>query len=667
MKSMPASPMKHAEFRKNASRERTLEERHLQSMVAAMGTPGRIALCLPLVVLLACDRRETIVVGASAHAQSNTAPRSSAPAAPRPHVARSGCDRPVPVYENGRENGAVCADDAAAEHLTVVDLSNDWAPWVFDGHEGQPAVRYRPNYIRLADERATETGDAINPEEQNLELYGVFPTFRVLRARSADQEVRQCHAGIDDEPLRSFAGIIHRRNRQDLAASPNLVRTADSLRRQLQAEATRRHLTTIDELASDTRMGAMLERYREADGWIRIIRTVQAHLRCDRMLGRATDGVFDQATSRALTTWQRRNMLVSKGYFDEHSRDFMLLSSDERGYQAMLRTLRERVVDATGLIEDGSAAASYGKVFGRDLNAPEIEATAVLGALPNAAPDRISETTEAAARALGFTDPAATFAWLDAHPDLAHTRVAVPLPALPPYYSEHMDLRAEIDRGDVRRGRNEEGDRRPNTTVFVRYEGRDIPLVRWSTTIGGYQSELLPDGTIGTRYKESPAGPRIWRDVVAAPAWMPPPTTPDDELVSQGRPNRSLVGPGYRSAYGLLMVMHHEVLPPGRDGLPRFRDEGVRSHGSVSYHSILGGFSHGCHRLFNHLALRLGGFLVRHRHHAVRGPMNVEYARTLLIDGAEQSLRVDSRGYLYELTPPVEMNVLEGTVHGRRR
>lgn len=560
----------------------------------------------------------------------------------------------------------MCEDEAGARGLTVLDLGSDWAPWVFDGHEGRPAAQYRRTYVRLADEHGSEEGNNIDPEQQNLELYGIFPTFRVLLQRATATTVHACHHAIDDGALRRFEGVLNRRNQNHAAASPNLARNVDSMRRQLDREVARRRLASVDELADDPRMGAMYARFREADGWMQIIRTLQQHLRCDGMLGAARDGVFDGATSRALTNWQRRNMLVSRGYFDEHSRDVMLLSSEERVFRGVLRALRERVVDATGLVEDGTAAGEFGTVLGRDLDAPELHAMASMGPMPDASPDRISPATEAAARALGWTTPEATFAALSSRRDLRHLRVAVQLPPLPPYYSSHMDLRAEIDRGDVRPSGNRPTDRRPTTVVYVRHEGRDIPLFRWNTTIGGYQNELMPDGTVENRYKESPAGPRIWRDVIAGPSWLPPSTTPDDELIARDRPNRSIVGPGYRSAYGLLMVMHHRVLPPGRDGQPRFDDEGVRSHGSVSYHSILGGFSHGCHRLFNHLALRLGGFLVRHRNHVVRGQQPVEYERLLLIDGAQEELRVETRGYLYELTPPVDVNVLPGTDRRRR-
>lgn len=606
---------------------------------------------------------------ASAQAPSPTPTSSTTPAVPAPSTrapADAGaCSDPVPVFRDGRPDGRVCPERAAEQGLTIVDLSDDFAPFVFRAPRGHEEVEYRATYVALADEQDVDEDGNQVADEPYLELFGVFPTFRVHRTRLADDTIARCHAGIDDTPLDRFAGVL-RRSGPEATNTEALSRNARAQRTQLEREAARRSLPSIDALGDDPRYGAQLTRLREAEGLLEIIATMQKHLACEGLLPRYREGIFDTVTSRALTMWQRKNMLVSRGYFDEHSRNVMKAPYDERLFLGVLRTLRERVVDATGLIEDGTASARSGTVVGRHLNAPELEATHALGALPNGAPDLISAATDAAAKALGLTDPEAARAFLRDHPT-RRLRVALPLPPPPDYHTPQMELRAEIDRGDVRRGRNQPGDRRPTTTVYVRANGRDIPLVRWSTTIGGYQDERLEDGTIVTRYKESPAGERIWRDVVAAPAWLPPPTTPDDDLVGRaGRVNRALMGPSYRSAYGLLMVMHHKVLPPGRDGLPRFQDEGVRSHGSVSYHSMLSGFSHGCHRLFNHLALRLGAFLVRHRAHAVRGNQDANYSRVVVINEAPVSVHVESRGYLYELTPPVPVNVLEGTVHGRR-
>ncbi|MEM9189893.1 MAG: hypothetical protein AAGF12_11995 [Myxococcota bacterium] len=199
-------------------------------------------------------------------------------------------------------------------------------------------------------------------------------------------------------------------------------------------------------------------------------------------------------------------------------------------------------------------------------------------------------------------------------------------------------------------------------TLYADTDQGEVALVRWSTTIGGWKSELDAEGNVGLRYKESPAGPRIWRDVIASPAWLPPPPTPDDDLIRNGRPDYGLFGPGYRSAYGLTMVMHHKVIPT--DDEPRFADEGIRAHGSVSYRSILRGTSHGCHRLYNHLAVRLSSFLVDHRNHVRHGAIPANFARTMVHEGEEMSFRIRSRGYRFELTPPVEVEVLEGRIRG---
>src|SRR5690606_16122438 len=97
------------------------------------------------------------------------------------------------------------------------------------------------------------------------------------------------------------------------------------------------------------------------------------------------------------------------------------------------------------------------------------------------------------------------------------------------------------------------------------------------------------------------------------------------------------------------------------------------SHGSVSYRSILRGYSHGCHRLFNHLAVQMTSFVLRHRRHVVRGRIPALFRRELQPEPDAETgelpppvtLEIDTRGFLFELTPPVPVNVLEGRVRGR--
>lgn len=194
--------------------------------------------------------------------------------------------------------------------------------------------------------------------------------------------------------------------------------------------------------------------------------------------------------------------------------------------------------------------------------------------------------------------------------------------------------------------------------------------MRWATTIGGWKKERTEDGEVALKYKQSDVGDRVWRQIIAAPAWLPPDSTPESDLVHEDRDGnlvlkRDLVQPGHRNAYGLVMLIHDQEVDKG--GKTTWIDRGIRTHGSVDYGSIQKGTSHGCHRLYNQLALRLSGFLLQHRTSVRRGKMEVGYHRTLAID--EQTIEVDVpvRGYLYELDPPVPVRVLEGRIAGEEQ
>jgi hypothetical protein len=236
-----------------------------------------------------------------------------------------------------------------------------------------------------------------------------------------------------------------------------------------------------------------------------------------------------------------------------------------------------------------------------------------------------------------------------------------------------MALAVEIDRGDVwyelptRRGPIAH---RPTLTLYASTpDGGDIALVHWPTTIGGWKKEQWRGGRVGLRYKNSDVGTRLWRDLVVSPAWLPPPQTPARALVQRASgprrwlPDTDLVGPGYASAYGLVMLVHHRrVEGPSGDV---WYDNGIRTHGTVSYHSILRSDSHGCHRLFNHSALQLASFLLRHRQHVAHGVQAKPFTHEFTWRGLTMKLPIPYRGFVFELTPPVEVDVLEGTLRGR--
>ncbi len=552
---------------------------------------------------------------------------AAAPAAPVKRVlapSRAGCDV-VPVFAAGEAAGSVCSEDAAREGLTVVDLSDAWTPRVFvPGGDKSTAPEYRAKYLELASQPSGDLG-----------LHGVPPNVSILAKRLTDDKRRACAADVQRTPLT-----------------------------EVQAEVGR---------AADDRSRAEALKKAESKAPLGVI---QAELACAGLLKpSAATGRLGQTTHAALEAFRRRNMIIGAG-LDADTVHALSLGGEEVAFRALLRGLRERVADAAGLLEDGSASQKSALVVGREL---DLTRFAPLGAeaIGGGAPDLVDEATDAAARELGWTSPEAARAFLAPRAaDLRGLRVAVRLPAAPAYHSGAMDLRVEIDRGDVfydapgeaAAARRKLGPPRgASFVVYARHEGQDIPLMRWATTIGGWKKDRSEDGEITLKYKASDVGDRVWRQVIAAPAWMPPDSTPELDLLHEDKDGnvslkRDLIQPGYRNAYGLVMLIHEE--PVVRGDKTTWADHGIRTHGSVDYRSIKRGTSHGCHRLHNQLALRLSGFLLQHRQHVRRGKLRTEYRRTL--EWNEQSIEFDvpTRGYLYELDPPVPVRVLEGRVLG---
>jgi hypothetical protein len=109
----------------------------------------------------------------------------------------------------------------------------------------------------------------------------------------------------------------------------------------------------------------------------------------------------------------------------------------------------------------------------------------------------------------------------------------------------------------------------------------------------------------------------------------------------------------------LVAFFHHRALATS-GGAPSYDDIEIRTHGSGNYRSILRGNSHGCHRLFNHLALRLGSFVLAHTAFERRGTIEERYRRVVVWKEHTVTLRAEARGYRYELTPPIPVDVLPG-------
>src|SRR3569623_713879 len=533
---------------------------------------------LASVVTVACSSSDH-------HAATRLVPVAAPGSTPAAHA---DCAEPVSVFDRGREQPPACSVPATTP---TVDLRAAWTPVLFAVQPDGTAPEFRPSYLALAREQGLD-GKPLPPNIGLTELYGIVPSFAIVRARFGEAARYACRAKIDPAPLAKLT----RPYGEELAVNVKLSNHQRDL------------------------LGAVLERVR-----------VQRNL-------------ADYAP---------------------------LAPARELGVRCALRVLRERVGDATGLIEDGTAGKGEQAVLGRMLD--PVAMRTVHGQdkpLANAAPDLISAATEPAAKELGWTDPAATAAFLAKHP--GGLRVALALPAPPAYHAKHMDLSAEIDRGDVWYDEQpvpRVAWRRPALIVYAQDRKTKRPLVRWPTTIGG-GADVRSDGNLTKRWKESDVGPREWRQLYAAPTWLPPDTTPDDELVrwvAKGKweLKKSIMGPGPLSAFGMIRLPHERAIKM-KNGSTQYVDNGIGTHGSAVVTSLLNGTSHGCHRLYNHMAIRLGGFLLDHRDHVVRGQQPEHFRRTVNVGGTFHA-QLDTCGFMYELTPPVHIDVLPGTIRSERK
>lgn len=642
------------------------------------------------------------------------------------------------------------AAEARAAGLLVVDLSDGWAPYIFqDGglDQADPAKPngYRQTFIDLANDRVDADGRKLGGSERNyLEPFGIPPTLSVLLGRVEEDEGQEratCRANVEVKGLRAWTGSVGYLDRDRARRDhTNALRDAEWLDREIvhreqalaqslqapdrggpggsagglatgaavsagagaRARATEAGATgaagppappsppsppvatwkpgdraaALAALSSDTdpKVRARVERALRGQERERAVRATQALLTCDGLLSpraRITPGSFDLTTHEALAAWERKNDVFGWGMLGGETQAGLLRPPLELDYEALRRVAGERVADAAGIVEDGSTAG------GRKNPASYADEGGARHPVPNLIEDHVN----ALLAAMRVADDGDVMGFLRQHgpAGLATLKVAFAAPALPPYYpapggDRRMELSAEIDRGDVwydfpfdAKGRPIEQARThfPHLTLFAHWHGQRIALVSWRTTIGSWRSEAHANGKVYYRYKNSDVGRRLWKNIVAGPVWIPPDGTPVKDLLIQKvlernkRPqtvvNTDVMGPGFQSAYGLVMAIHVD-----RSGF----DNQIRTHGSVDYTSIARRFSHGCHRLVNDRAVRLFDFVLRHSTFHRVGAVPLHMKRRFEVDGQPYAYGFATRGYSFELERPVPVDVTEGRVMG---
>jgi len=575
-------------------------------------------------------------------------------------------DQRALIIINGAERWVHAAAVESAGY-TLIDLRDDWTPSIFDEEhapDGTPLHnRYRRVFIGLANDQLDGDGQPLPPGTKNyLELYGVFPSLSVVRSRFIQDEEQPCH---DQESVATLEAIetvsyvapkdVEKHNRRIAQYTRNL-----------ENERKKAKVETLEELVvKKPGLQAQLDAIHKRTAEQAALAAVERRLSCEQMLPKEAKhkaGVYDEPMRLAVRRFQQKHMIYEANFLRRRTVDALARPLLDNDYDTLVRVLRERVVDAAGIIEDGSG-----------------------GTKASPAQNLADDYTKATLDQLGIADTASALAFFKRHPPehFQSMRAAIKLPPRPAYYGPNMDLSIVVDRGDVwydlpfnKEGRfsNRPRDRFPSLTLYVTHNGDRIPIARFRTTIGGWRAEQAPDGYEYFRYKGSDVGPRVIRQIISGPVWIAPESTPIRGLVKRKTVNgRSMsvvnydeLGPGYLSAYG---VVAGYFVQPGRDGRPDY-DNGVRAHGSSDYLSIysVNGYSHGCHRLPNHIAVRLYSFILKHRNRVIVGDQPMNFTRQFLNkDDTVYEIKIPSRGFAYILDPPLPVTVLEGTIRGAQK
>jgi hypothetical protein len=580
----------------------------------------------------------------------------------------------------GGSERTVAVGAAHARGLTVVDLSDAWVPSVIDDHAGPKGATlinpYHAIYVGLAADRTDGDGQPLGASERNyLELYGVPPSLTVLRRRFLEDARRDCAASFDPEKLLAVDEV------RTWGASTEAKELGKQAARGARLEAARAAAgaVTLEALAAaDPRTAKDVKERLRFLAERAAFTEAEKRLVCEGLLepSKHKVGSYDTAMRSAMLSFQQKHAVMDQADIKRGTLEALARQPLENDLLALRRVLTERAMHAAGFVEDGSVSED-------DRPGGALGGPTYLGAdgTRHRVPDLATPSLDAVLLALGIETPEDAVAFFRRHAraDFAWLKVAARLPPPPEYYGPAMDLSAEIDRGDVwydfpfdGKGQRlpQPRERFPTFTLFVKWRGEKVPLVRWRTTVGGWRVELASDGQEYYRYKGSDVGPRVWHHIVAAPVWIPPASSPLASFVKEKRvngiyarvTNYDETGPGYLSAYGLAAAIHEEMRR-GPDG-PKFFDNGIRTHGSFDYLSLRGRFSHGCHRLYNQQAMRLFSFVLGHRKMRVVGSIPLGFRRTFYSQGEVFDMRLPSRGFYYELDPPLPVEVLEGTVKG---
>ncbi|MBN2722571.1 MAG: hypothetical protein JXR95_00710 [Deltaproteobacteria bacterium] len=575
---------------------------------------------------------------------------------------------PVLYCDNGKCK-TIERTKAREKKLSLINLSDNFTPYIFseksspDG-KSMPNL-YRKTYLNLAQDLTDEEGRKLNPSEHNyLELYGIPPTMSVLRKRFMESADSECAKKLNPDVFKRISKSLYWNVKHPRMYSGRYSNSRKAALRY----ARRKKIADIDKfvLEKKNRRNKILREYYSAKVRYDALKELQNRFICEHVIDKKNirKDYFDQRLKNAVRTFERKHMVYGWGYVNAKLLKILSRTMLENDYAALKRMLRERVAHSLGIFDDGSIRKR---------------------ALFPESTDLIHNIRDRLIKHMGIDSPEKSLEFFRKNNEKSFNSmwVAIPTEKLPPYYSENMNLTVKTSIGDVwydvpysKDGKEipQPRKRLPRVYLYVIYKNHEIPLMRMGTTAGGWQKEYV-EKEIFLKYKSSDLGAVEWKFIVGGPVWFPPHTTPPRELL-KFEPNKygiwkphvkpSAFGPSYASAYGLAMGIH-TITKKYRNGKTEDLDHGIRTHGSVNYMSILIGHSHGCHRLHNHLAVRMFSNILQRRPHVRMGQQETDWRHFFPWGGKTHKIELKTKGYYYELTPPIRVVVGRGAILGKQK
>lgn len=583
-------------------------------------------------------------------------------------------DPPVPVKKEIKDPVTFCSAgkcekieraDAEKNGLAIIDMSDNFAPYIFSevspGETEKKTNNYRKTWFNLANDVTDEGGRKLKDGEHNyLELFGIPPSMTVLKKRFIHSADSECARKRRPELFKEFGKSLY----WNVERPKAVAQAYESAKRAALKYAKSKKIDNLDEFIQDPKntKNRILRQYRAAWFKYNALNELTERLLCEEVVvkGELRKNLFGSNLRSAVRAFERKHMIFGWGYVNKKMLKYLQNSMLENDYLALKRAMRERVAHSLAIFEDGSIKKrAYFK-----------EST-----------DLIHDIRDQLLKDMGIDTAAKALEFFRNTKDFSRFDVAIKIKPLPPYYKKHMELFAKTSIGDVwydvpytkdgkplGQGRG----RLPHVYLYTRWKGQDLPLMKLGTTAGGWQKEFV-ENEIFLKYKSSDLGAYEWKYIVGAPVWFPPATTPPRELMSFVKTKhgwkhilkKSSFGPSYASAYGLAMGIH-TITRKKRNGTEEDLDRGIRTHGSVNYMSILVGHSHGCHRLHNHLSVRMFSNILRRRKHERMGQQIIkDWRHFFMYDGKTQKLELNDKGYYFKLTPPVTITVGRGAILGK--